>query len=127
MFEHVSEPLLSKAAFLQRFVASTGIGVSVIAVSLLIGMIGFRSVEGLNWLDAFLNASMLLGGMGPLEHDRNSAGKLFEGLYALYCGLAVISVTGIILAPVAHRFLHKMHRQHRDREQISLLRSFFPL
>ena len=115
MFEHVSEPLLSFRVFLRRLAASTVIGLGLIAISLLIGMFGYHSIEGLGWLDAFLNASMLLGGMGPVEHDRNSAGKLFEGLYALYCGLAVISVTGIILAPVAHRFLHKMHKQHQDR------------
>lgn len=112
MFEHVSEPLLSRAAFLQRLAVSTGIGLGLIAISLLIGMVGYHSIESLDWLDAFLNAAMLLGGMGPLEHDRNQAGKLFEGFYALYCGLAVISITGIIFAPVAHRFLHKMHRQH---------------
>jgi hypothetical protein len=56
---------------------------------------------------------MLLGGMGPLEHERNTAGKLFEGLYAIYCGLAVISVAGIIFAPVVHRFLHTFHREGR--------------
>ncbi len=113
MFEHVSEPLLGFRAFLRRLAASTFIGLGLIAISLLIGMIGYHSIENLEWLDAFLNAAMLLGGMGPLEHNRNAAGKVFEGIYALYCGLAVISVAGIILAPVAHRFLHKMHRQHQ--------------
>ncbi len=115
MFEHVSEPLLSWPAFLHRLATSTLIGLGLIVISLLAGMIGYHSIESLNWLDAFLNAAMLLGGMGPLEHYRNPAGKLFEGLYALYCGLAVISVAGITLAPLAHRFLHKMHKQHRDR------------
>jgi hypothetical protein len=52
-----------------------------------------------------------LGGIGPLDHERNTAGKLFEGRYALCCGLAVISVAGIIFAPVVHRFLHKLHRE----------------
>lgn len=112
MFEHVSEPLLGFREFLRRLAASTVIGLGLITISLLVGMVGYHTIEKLEWIDAFLNAAMLLGGMGPLEHNRTPAGKLFEGFYALYCGLAVISVAGIMLAPVAHRFLHKMHRQH---------------
>jgi len=112
MFEHVSEPLLSRSAFLQRLAVSTGIGLSLIAISLLIGMVGYHSIESLDWIDAFLNAAMLVGGMGPLEHYRSPHGKLFEGLYALWCCLAIILVSGIMLAPIGHRVLHKMHRQH---------------
>jgi hypothetical protein len=114
MFEHSSQPLLSRAAFLRRLAASAALGVSAVAVSLFIGMVGYHTLEGLSWIDSFLNASMLLGGMGPLEHERNTAGKLFEGFYALYCGLAVISVAGIIFAPIVHRFLHKLHQKQRQ-------------
>jgi hypothetical protein len=113
MFEHSSQPLLSRAAFLRRLAASTALGASAVVVSLFIGMVGYHTLEGLSWIDSFLNASMLLGGMGPLEHERNTAGKLFEGFYALYCGLAVISVAGIIFAPIVHRFLHKLHQEQR--------------
>ena len=109
MFEHKSQPPLSRAAFLRRFAASAGIGLGALAVSLFAGMVGYHVIEGLSWIDAFLNASMLLGGMGPIDHERTVAGKLFEGLYALYCGLAVISVAGVIFAPVVHRIMHKLH------------------
>lgn len=109
MFEHKSQPLLSRSRFLRRLAASSCIGLALVAASLLAGMVGYRSIENLSWTDAFLNASMLLGGMGPLEHERSASGKIFEGLYALYCGLAVISIAAIIFAPVVHRFMHKLH------------------
>ena len=72
-------------------------------------MIGYHVVEHMSWLDSFLNASMLLGGMGAINLPVTGSGKLFEGLDALYCGLVVIFATGIILAPVAHRVLHQLH------------------
>ena len=75
-------------------------------------MVGYRVTEGLSWVDAFLNASMLMGGEGPLDHQRDLAGKLLEGFYALYCGLGVISIAGIMFAPVVHRFLHRLHKGH---------------
>jgi hypothetical protein len=78
-------------------------------------MVGYRTLEGVSWMDAFLNASMLLGGMGPVNIPATFGGKLFAGLYALYCGLAVILVAGVILAPVAHRILHTFHVESRDR------------
>jgi hypothetical protein len=86
----------------------------MIAVSLFIGMLGYHSLERLGWIDAFLNAAMLLGGMGPVNSPVTDAGKLFAGLYALYCGLAVILAAGIILAPVAHRILHRFHVDTQD-------------
>jgi hypothetical protein len=81
----------------------------LVSVSLLIGMAGYHGLEGLPWIDAFLNASMLLGGMGPVNPLTSYGGKLFAGLFALYCGLVVILVAGLLLAPVAHRLLHKFH------------------
>ncbi len=109
MFENRSQPLLSRRAFLGRLVGSAALGLAVVAVSLLIGMAGYHAFEGLGWLDSFLNASMLLGGMGPVDPPRTAAGKLFAGAYALYCGLAVLLVPGIVFAPVLHRFFHKFH------------------
>ncbi len=117
MYEHRSDPIAPRAVFLRRLATSGTIGIVAIAVSLFVGMLGYHELEGLDWIDAFLNAAMLLGGMGPLEHERDTAGKLFEGFYAIYCGLAVISVTGVILAPVIHRFLHKLHQQERSKER----------
>jgi hypothetical protein len=72
-------------------------------------MLGYNAIEGLSWIDAFLNAAMLLGGMGPVNTPLTFGGKLFAGLYALYCGLVVIVVAGVLLAPVVHRALHKFH------------------
>jgi hypothetical protein len=108
-FEHRSQPVIKPRQFLLRLAYSTSIGLALIAVSLLAGMIGYHRLEHLDWLDSFLNASMLLGGMGPLHNPETTGGKLFAGIYALYCGLAVIAVAGLMLAPVAHRLLHKLH------------------
>lgn len=109
MFEHSAQPVISTWRFVARLARSSGIALSLIGVSLLIGMVGYHALEGLGWIDAFLNASMLLGGMGPVNAPASYGGKLFAGLYALYCGLIVIVVAGVLLAPVAHRFLHKFH------------------
>jgi hypothetical protein len=78
-------------------------------VSLLIGMIGYVRLERLSWLDAFLNASMLLGGMGPVHSPITPNGKLFAGVYALYSGLVVLAGAGVLVAPVIHRVLHNLH------------------
>lgn len=109
MFEHRAQPLLSRRQFLLRLARSVGLSLALVAGSLLIGMAGYRLLEGLSWIDAFLNASMLLGGMGPVNLPASFGGKLFAGLYALYCGLIVIFIAGLLLAPVAHRVLHKFH------------------
>ncbi|HST27479.1 MAG TPA: hypothetical protein VLK26_03835 [Rudaea sp.] len=109
MFEHRSDPLLPRRAFVGRMARSAVAGVILIAISLLIGMLGYHFLESLSWLDAFVNASMLLGGMGPVDPVRTTGGKLFAGLYALYCGFTVLAIAGIIFAPVVHRFLHKFH------------------
>jgi hypothetical protein len=74
-------------------------------------MAGYRSFEGMDWIDAFANASMILSGMGPLGPLQTPGGKLFAGLYALYSGLALIAVTGIIFAPILHRLLHRFHME----------------
>jgi hypothetical protein len=108
-FEHRSEPVISPQRFAVRLLQTAIIALALIAVSLLIGMIGYRAFEGLSWIDAFLNASMLLGGMGPVNMPVTNGGKLFAGIYALYCGLAVIAVAGVILSPIAHRILHRFH------------------
>jgi hypothetical protein len=109
MFEHRSEPLLPRGAFFRRLAGSAGLGAGLIAASLFIGMLGYHVFERLSWIDSFLNASMLLGGMGPVETPQTYGGKLFAGTYALYCGLAVIAVAAIIFAPVVHRILHSFH------------------
>lgn len=113
-FEHRAQPVIPAHHFMVRLAHSGAIALALIAVSLAIGMAGYHLLEGLDWIDAFLNAAMLLGGMGPVTPPVTTAGKLFAGFYALYCGLAVILVAGVMLAPVAHRLLHRFHVESRD-------------
>lgn len=113
-FEHHKQPLLTKSQFALRLARSGVIAFVLVAISLLVGMTGYHVLEQLSWIDAFLNASMLLGGMGPVTAPSTYGGKLFAGLYALYCGLAVICVAGILLAPIAHRFMHRFHLEDND-------------
>lgn len=109
MLERRSQPLLPRREYLKRLIRSTVVGFSLICISLLVGMLGYHLLEGLSWLDAFVNASMLLGGMGPVDPLHTAAGKLFAGIYALYCGFTVLAVAGVIFAPVIHRALHRFH------------------
>ncbi len=113
-FEHRGEPVIPPGRFVARLAHSGIIALGLIAVSLAIGIAGYRAFEGLGWIDAFLNASMLLGGMGPVNSPVTPGGKIFAGVYALYCGLVVVLATGVILAPVAHRILHRFHAEVRD-------------
>lgn len=109
MYEHRGTRPLSRRRFARRLVAHGALVAGLIAVSLAIGMAGYHAFEGLPWRDAFLNAAMLLGGMGPVDPIRTAAGKLFAGLYALYCGIAFIASAGILFAPILHRLLHRFH------------------
>lgn len=115
MFEHHTKPLLPRREFYRRIARNAGLGLIVIAVSLGIGMAGYHGFEKLSWLDAFLNAAMILSGMGPVATLQTDAGKLFAGCYALYSGIALISIIGIIFAPIVHRFLHKFHLEDEGR------------
>jgi hypothetical protein len=108
-YESRHQPLLSRVAFARRLAASSGAAALLIGLSLLGGMAGYRYLEGMEWIDAFANAAMILSGMGPLAPLRTWGGKLFAGLYALYSGLALILATGLIFAPVVHRVLHRFH------------------
>jgi hypothetical protein len=116
MYEHRTKPLLPRKVYYQRLANHAAMGVGVIAVSLGIGMTGYHWLEKLPWIDAFLNAAMILSGMGPVATLQTSAGKLFAGCYALYSGIALISILGIIFAPVIHRFLHKFHLEDEGRK-----------
>jgi len=109
MNENTIAPLLPRREYFARIVRSIGLGLSIIAVCLGIGMVGYHSLEQLSWMDAFLNAAMILSGMGPVATLQTKAGKLFAGCYALFSGLALISIVGIIMAPIVLRFLHKFH------------------
>lgn len=103
--------------FLQHLLVHLAVSLAVLALSLALGMWGYEHYERLPWRDAFLNAAMLLGGMGPVKQDLSEAGKLFAGLYALYAGLVVIAVTGLLLAPGIHHLMHRVHWEDSEAEK----------
>lgn len=109
MYESHQHPPLPRRRFAQRLALHGAAALGLLAASLLIGMAGYAYYENLPWRSAFLNAAMLLGGMGPVDAPRSDGGKLFAGLYALYAGLVFIVSASLVLAPVLHRILHKFH------------------
>jgi hypothetical protein len=112
-FEHRRQKLATRAVFLRRVGWSLFLALCAIAVSLAIGIAGYMGLARLSFVDAFLNASMILGGMGPVAAMESDAAKVFAGLYALYAGLLFIAVTGVVLAPVLHRVLHAIHADEK--------------
>jgi len=111
MYEHHKQPLIPFSRFIGRLFQSLLIAIVFVALSLLMGAAGYHYTERLSWLDAILNAAMILAGMGPVEMLRTSAGKIFATFYALYSGIAFLTIAAILLAPIVHRFLHKFHAQ----------------
>ncbi|MCX6151536.1 MAG: hypothetical protein NTX22_13475 [Ignavibacteriales bacterium] len=109
MFEHRKKPLLPQKLFLKRILIFFFFAIGIIFISLFIGVLGYHITEGLGWLDSLLNASMILGGMGPVNQIQTNAGKLFASFYALFSGLVLLVAVGVIIAPLFHRFLHKFH------------------
>jgi hypothetical protein len=117
MWERHHEQLLPKRLFLKRLAKYSLISISLILVSLLIGMIGYKLLEGYSWVDSFLNAAMLMGGMGPVSALHSDAGKIFAGIFALYCGFIELVAIGIFAAPIFHRFLHHFHLENKNAEK----------
>jgi hypothetical protein len=113
-YERLKQRLATRPIFLRRLALSVAIGVLLIAVSLGLGMLGYHYLLDVQWIDAFTNAAMILSGMGPIDRAATWWGKFFTGMYALYSGLAVIAIAGIIFAPVVHRFLHYLHADPGD-------------
>ncbi len=109
MFERRYEPLLPLEAFLRRVARFFLLDLLILFVALGIGVAGYHFLEGLSWVDALLNASMILGGMGPVNPLQTTAGKLFASFYALFSGLVFIGVAGLLITPFAHRILHQFH------------------
>jgi hypothetical protein len=108
-FEPFTQPLLPRSRFLLRLVRHGGIASVFLLFSLFAGMIGYRALGNMSWMDAFLNASMILTGMGPVTPMTTSGAKLFSGCYALFSGLAFLSSAGILFAPIVHRAMHRFH------------------
>jgi len=111
MYESRHHAPISRRRFLWRLARHFGAARLLVVVSLLAGMAGYAGFEGLGWRDAFLNAAMLLGGMGPVETPITPGGKIFAGFYALYAGLVFLVSAGIIMTPVFHRLLHKFNAE----------------
>jgi hypothetical protein len=109
MYEPKQTPPISTRHFARRVVAHVALSSGLVLFSLLLGMAGFHFTDRMSWLDGFVQSAMLLGGMGPVQAPVSDGGKLFAGAYALYCGLVFIVVAGLIIAPVIHRILHRLH------------------
>jgi hypothetical protein len=118
MYEHRQDPVITRIEYWIRVLRHTALAIGIM-VALMIGVVGFKLTSTLTWIDSFVDASMLLGGMGPVNcaSITTAAGKTFASIYALFCGIVFLAVMGIILAPLLHRFIHKFHaREHEPRE-----------
>jgi hypothetical protein len=113
-YERRNESLATLPIFIRRVVEALAMAVTLIGISLFIGIAGYHWIAGLNWIDSLLEASMILGGMGPVKELHASGAKVFASFYALFSGLVFIAVMGFILAPVAHRMLHSFHLDEKD-------------
>lgn len=111
MFDYETRraPLLPLNLFVRRVARTAAIAAGVVVFSLLVGSVGFHVTEGQTWLDSTLNASMLLSGMGPLDHPQSVAGKLFATIYALFSGIVFLGVAALLFAPLYHRLIHRFH------------------
>ena len=109
MFERKHETVASPVVFAKRMVGAVGLSLGLILPALFIGIAGYHWIDKLDWVDSLLEASMILGGMGPVNPLRNDVAKIFASGYALFSGLVLIGVMGIILTPITHRLLHKFH------------------
>src|SRR5436190_11738793 len=114
-FERRTEKLAPFPVFVRRMLRSLITALILMALSLSVGMVGYHWIAGLGWMDALLEASMILGGMGPINEPHTSGAKLFASLYALFSGLVLIGVMGVVLAPVAHRLMHSFHLDEDDK------------
>ena len=109
MYEKKHHKLASKQTYYKRLVKSFIIAVCFLAISLVIGIIGYHYLGELGWLDSMHNASMILGGMGPVDPIKTNSGKIFASIYAIYSGVSFLTAFSILIAPAFHRLLHKFH------------------
>ena len=112
-YEHRRQPVATAARFSSRLARNGRWALGIIVVALAIGMAGYMAFEDMGLIDAFANAAMILSGMGPLTPLKTDGGKIFAGLYAIFSGLLIFGVAGLVLAPVFHRLLHKFHVEER--------------
>ena len=117
MFERRDEALLPKHRFSKRLLVFAGASALLVCASLALGMAGYHFLAGLPWVDSFVNASMILTGMGPVDRMDNTPAKLFSGFYALFSGIVLIGTAAVLLAPWVHRLLHRLHADEDDEKQ----------
>ena len=117
IYESRRQRLASPEIYRRRLMQAGTIGIVTVIVSLAIGMAGYAAFESLGWVDSFLNASMILSGMGPVNLPQTSAGKIFAGFYALYSGFAVLAIAAVMFAPVIHRILHRFHLEEDEKRK----------
>ncbi|MHB1096993.1 MAG: hypothetical protein ACYC3F_12555 [Gemmatimonadaceae bacterium] len=117
MYEHHTAPLLSRRLFWRRMLQHGGMALAAMIVSLFAGTVGYHLLGELPWVDALENASMILGGMGPVDPINSTAGKLFASGYALYSGVFFLLIAGVLLAPVFHRLMHHFHIDRNERSR----------
>lgn len=115
-FERRHQPLLPAEQFRGRLAAYGALALGLIGGSLAIGVVGYHAFAGLSWLDALLNASMILTGMGPVDPMRTAAAKVFASVYAIFSGVMFLTSVGVLLAPLFHRFLHRFHLEEDELE-----------
>jgi hypothetical protein len=116
-FEHRKQPLLSQQSFVKRLVYAAILSAVLLAVWTVVGMIGYHALAGLGWVDAFLNSAMIVGGMGPVDILNSQPAKVFAGFYAIFSGVIFLSIFGLLIAPVFHRFLHRFHLDSDGHEE----------
>src|SRR5512138_3360696 len=116
VLENQTQPMATRAAFIRCMVRYSLVTAGIILFSLGIGILGYHYLESLSWIDALLNASMILGGMGPVNALQTNAGKIFASFYALYSGIILLASVGILITPVFHRFLHRFHLELNDKD-----------
>ena len=109
MYESYSDPIISRRAYVRRQLRHLAVAFVVLGGSLVVGMVGYMSLNGLSLVDAFVNAAMILGGMGPVDQLKNDAAKWFAGIYALYSGIVFLVAVAVVAAPAVHRFLHRLN------------------
>ncbi|MGA9770256.1 MAG: hypothetical protein WBV94_14550 [Blastocatellia bacterium] len=114
MFKHTHAKLAPFSVFIKRLGVSIFISVFLILVALVIGIAGYHWIADFSWIDSLLNASMILGGMGPVGELKTTGAKLFASIYALFCGVVFIGVMGVIISPILHRMLHRFHIDEGD-------------
>jgi len=105
----IPDALSPRDVFLSRIRRAGTYALALVGMTLAVGMIGYHELEDISWLDSFHQSALLLSGMGPVVEINSVAGKLFDGIYALFCGIILLAATGLLFAPVLHRILHRFH------------------